>query len=309
MNDPATNEPSRPVIFKMHGSIDKSNTGNDSYLITEEDYIDFLGRPGGSYVPPYLSGLMQGKDFLLLGYSLEGWNVRVILRKLMKAAKSGEVRFWAIVRVTALHSGGASPRGSEMCTEPRWQLSHVGLLGAASILALGIALAAPPAAAQFVCGGSATGDERQTGGGAVVGSGGNIACGSFADASGDNSFNSAAGNSSNASGDNSRNTATGTLANANGANSNNVATGDSSNARGNRSSNTATALSLPPAAPPAATPPAVATPTPAAPIASTLPPGLRPTPAAPTVATAPAGCLRCQRHPQQQYRQWRFGQC
>jgi len=75
----------------MHGSVDKIDARNDSYLISEEDYVDFLGRSGGSYIPPYITGLMTGKAFLFLGYSLEDWNVRVILRKLLKSSKSGDV--------------------------------------------------------------------------------------------------------------------------------------------------------------------------------------------------------------------------
>jgi hypothetical protein len=97
LNDPHTQQPSHPIVFKMHGSVDKDNEQNDSYLITEEDYVDFLGRAGGSYVPPYVNGLMKDKNFLLLGYSLADWNVRVILRKLLKQATRDSVRFWAIV--------------------------------------------------------------------------------------------------------------------------------------------------------------------------------------------------------------------
>jgi hypothetical protein len=97
LNDPKTQQPSCPILFKMHGSVDKCDARNDCYLITEEDYVDFLGRAGGSYVPPYLTGLLEGKDFLFLGYSLENWNVRVILRKLLRRTTGGRVRFWAIV--------------------------------------------------------------------------------------------------------------------------------------------------------------------------------------------------------------------
>jgi hypothetical protein len=97
LNDPKTQQPSHPVLFKMHGSVDKANARNDCYLITEEDYVDFLGRADGRYVPPYVSALMQGKDFLFLGYSLEDWNVRVILRKLLTRSAAGSVKFWAIV--------------------------------------------------------------------------------------------------------------------------------------------------------------------------------------------------------------------
>jgi hypothetical protein len=98
LSDPQTGDPSAPILFKMHGSVDRKNRTNDSYLITEEDYVDYLGRDQGNYIPPYINGLMQGKNFLFLGYSLEDWNVRVILRKLLKPIKSGDVRCWAIVR-------------------------------------------------------------------------------------------------------------------------------------------------------------------------------------------------------------------
>jgi hypothetical protein len=97
LNDPQTKEPSHPILFKMHGSVDHADARNDCYLITEEDYVDFLGRSSGKYIPPYINALMDGKDFLFLGYSLEDWNVRVILRKLLTRPVSGGVKFWAIV--------------------------------------------------------------------------------------------------------------------------------------------------------------------------------------------------------------------
>jgi SIR2-like domain len=40
---------------------------------------------------------MRGKSFLFLGYSLEDWNIRVILRKLLKSSDDS-VRCWAVVR-------------------------------------------------------------------------------------------------------------------------------------------------------------------------------------------------------------------
>jgi hypothetical protein len=98
LTDPKTGGPSAPILFKMHGSIDRKDGKNESYLITEEDYVDYLGRDSGIYIPPYINGLMQGKNLLFLGYSLEDWNVRVILRKLLLATKAGDVRCWAIVR-------------------------------------------------------------------------------------------------------------------------------------------------------------------------------------------------------------------
>jgi hypothetical protein len=96
LDDPVSHKPAHPILFKMHGGVDKSDPRNDCYLVTEEDYVDFLGRTGGGYVPPYITGLLQGKDLLFLGYSLADWNVRVILRKLLRQATQA-VKFWAIV--------------------------------------------------------------------------------------------------------------------------------------------------------------------------------------------------------------------
>jgi hypothetical protein len=96
LHHPETDQPSHPIVFKLHGSVDKSDKRNDAYLITEEDYVDFLGRTGDSYIlPPYVAGLMEGKSFLFLGYSLSDWNVRVILRKILK--QNPDRRIWAIV--------------------------------------------------------------------------------------------------------------------------------------------------------------------------------------------------------------------
>jgi hypothetical protein len=98
-----------------------------------------------------------------------------------------------------------------------------------------------PAQAQFICGGSATGNEPQGGGGSTVsGSAFNFACGPAANASGVNGANTAAGNGANASGDGSANTALGRSADAHGNLSDNTATGLFANASGNSSSNIAT---------------------------------------------------------------------
>jgi hypothetical protein len=117
LGDPQTGEPTAPIVFKLHGSIDRKNSEYDSYLITEEDYVDFLGRAQGDYIPAYIRRLMAGKKFLFLGYSLEDWNVRVILSKLLNSRRQtsdggnveprsdddyrkndGELRYWAVVR-------------------------------------------------------------------------------------------------------------------------------------------------------------------------------------------------------------------
>ena len=89
----------RPIVLKLHGTFDREDRDNDFFLITEEHYVDFLGRSAGAQIPPAISGVMRSKSFLFLGYGLRDWNVRVLLRKLGEARGLTEkVRSWAIVR-------------------------------------------------------------------------------------------------------------------------------------------------------------------------------------------------------------------
>jgi hypothetical protein len=89
----------RPIVLKLHGSVDRDDRDNDSFLITEEHYVDFLGRSEGGQIPQMLATAMREKSFLFLGYGLKDWNVRVLLRKLAQArGRTERVRSWAIVR-------------------------------------------------------------------------------------------------------------------------------------------------------------------------------------------------------------------
>jgi len=86
-----------PIILKLHGSL-AEQPADDSFLITEEQYIDFLGRPQESQIPSMLVSYMQVRSFLFLGYALRDWNVRVLLRKLQWATSDNPIMSWGIVR-------------------------------------------------------------------------------------------------------------------------------------------------------------------------------------------------------------------
>ena len=86
----------RTVVYKMHGSVDRfrrfeqlapqdepspEHEGWSNFVITEEDYVDFLSR----IPPPIPAGFMRhfaSKSFLFLGYGLRDWNFRVVLNNL-----------------------------------------------------------------------------------------------------------------------------------------------------------------------------------------------------------------------------------
>ena len=73
------------VIYKMHGSVREEVDKWDSFVITEEDYIDFLSRME-SAVPSAFSAYFGNRSFLFLGYGLKDWNLRLLLRKIRRKA-------------------------------------------------------------------------------------------------------------------------------------------------------------------------------------------------------------------------------
>jgi len=84
------------VILKIHGSVDRTNSGKDSFVITEDHYIDYLTNTDlSSLMPVKLAAKLRNSHFLFLGYGLKDWNLRVILHRIW-----GEQRLtyksWAI---------------------------------------------------------------------------------------------------------------------------------------------------------------------------------------------------------------------
>jgi hypothetical protein len=79
--------PEEPFVFHLHGELSIPS----SLLVTEDDYIDFtvsLGQPGdGSVIPHRIIRALATTALLFVGYSLEDWNFRVLMRQLMKQQK------------------------------------------------------------------------------------------------------------------------------------------------------------------------------------------------------------------------------
>lgn len=76
---------SRTVVYKIHGSVDLRGGTNDHYVITEDDYIDFLTRMTKyNVVPAVFFQHFQSLPFLFLGYGLRDWNLRVVLNRIEK---------------------------------------------------------------------------------------------------------------------------------------------------------------------------------------------------------------------------------
>ncbi len=73
----------RPVILKIHGAFDRQGKNRDSFVITEDHYIDYLTRTDiSNLMPIQLAEKLYNSHFLFLGYSLRDWNLRVILHRI-----------------------------------------------------------------------------------------------------------------------------------------------------------------------------------------------------------------------------------
>jgi hypothetical protein len=89
----------RFVVYKMHGSFDRDKVDWDSYVITEDDYIDFLTRmtsSGASAIPSFVAKQLARCSLLFLGYGLRDWNLRVLLHQIDQVNKGRSINSWAV---------------------------------------------------------------------------------------------------------------------------------------------------------------------------------------------------------------------
>lgn len=88
----------RTVVYKMHGTVDRRKNGRDQYVITEDDYIDFLARmTKKTVIPAFCAEPFATRHFLFLGYGLRDWNLRVVLNSIEKdLRRPRDITSWAI---------------------------------------------------------------------------------------------------------------------------------------------------------------------------------------------------------------------
>lgn len=87
----------RPVIVKIHGAVNRGNRLDDSYVISEDDYIDYLaGADLTNFLPVLIKKELIASRFLFMGYSLQDWNLRVFLKKIWEDQQKYTYKSWAI---------------------------------------------------------------------------------------------------------------------------------------------------------------------------------------------------------------------
>lgn len=86
----------RTAIMKIHGAIDRDEPMRDSWVITEEHYIEYLTQTDiSTWMPAELCRRLQDSNLECLGYSLKDWNLRAVLHRLRKTRAEGW-KWWAV---------------------------------------------------------------------------------------------------------------------------------------------------------------------------------------------------------------------
>ena len=87
----------RPVILKIHGSVYPDDRDREGFVITEDQYIEFIAQESlEKLLPPSILLRLREHHLLFLGYSLRDWNLRVFLRRVRRNPKKNRT-CWAVM--------------------------------------------------------------------------------------------------------------------------------------------------------------------------------------------------------------------
>ena len=88
----------RTIILKLHGQVSRSADDREweSFVVTEDDYIEYLAQSEvASVVPVALGAKLRRSHFLFLGYTMADWNLRLLLHRLW-GDQPLSYRSWAV---------------------------------------------------------------------------------------------------------------------------------------------------------------------------------------------------------------------
>lgn len=86
----------RTIIVKIYGALNRLNPDDDSYTITEDDFIGYMSRADiTSLLPATLVSRVRKSHFLFLGSSLRDWNRRVVFQRVWDEQKL-QYKSWAV---------------------------------------------------------------------------------------------------------------------------------------------------------------------------------------------------------------------
>ncbi|MGI8685893.1 MAG: SIR2 family NAD-dependent protein deacylase [Acidimicrobiales bacterium] len=109
---PATPTSDRPLVYHLHGAA----TNIASMLLTEDDYVDFLMEAQADLaqvVPCPIQEALGTTSLLFVGYSLNDWNFRVLMRSVMRKINKSSKRMNVSVQLPPADASIAPDRREE----------------------------------------------------------------------------------------------------------------------------------------------------------------------------------------------------
>jgi hypothetical protein len=86
----------RTVMLKIHGGLARSAAELESFVVSEDDYIDYLARADiSSFIPVGVAAKLRRSHFLFLGYGVDEWRFRVFLHRVWGDEQLA-YRSWAV---------------------------------------------------------------------------------------------------------------------------------------------------------------------------------------------------------------------
>jgi len=86
----------RTIVLKLHGGVDASPTRErESFVVTEDDYIDYLAYGEAAAIPVALAAKLRRSHFLFLGYGVRDWNLRLVVGR-MWGGEGVSYRSWSV---------------------------------------------------------------------------------------------------------------------------------------------------------------------------------------------------------------------
>jgi DNA-binding SARP family transcriptional activator len=88
----------RTVVLKLHGGLDREAAREqESFVVTEDDYIGYLARGDvGGAIPVALAAKLRRSHFLFLGYGMREWSLRLVLDRICTSEPLA-YRSWAVL--------------------------------------------------------------------------------------------------------------------------------------------------------------------------------------------------------------------
>ena len=97
-------------IYKIHGCLFPAEPDEDSVVITDEDYIQYIYRDAKhGMLPAHIRNLLVDKSLLFLGYSFSDWNIRSHYELIAKERQTSGLkpkRDYAVMREFSSYDNG-----------------------------------------------------------------------------------------------------------------------------------------------------------------------------------------------------------